>query len=549
MASSPISKISFATSGGDPIAVPLEWSRGLVVLECGLPELGLIELRRNDTPLELSARQVNGQLRVVADWPRSDAGCYSLILSWADASQPDDECTCQVLPAKLSQGEVEELVRDLQERLPASLAFALSRRGAFAGVTLVAPGAVTLAQELDQLRRAVDGEPGRAGLAALLRSIARQPHQVLETDVRWTPSERARLVHVPGLAHAFGRPGNVDAERRPAMVPERRATHATDVYENQVVRLYHDLVVRRLRALTKVQRNDALKDQARQVLARLLTARRGAAFLDGVTSPVTLSSRGSMVLFKRQDYRAVSEGLRDLRRRALISLDEPKATAPLNNLPHLYERWLTWQVIVAALQTGNELGFEQERVSLLKRHGDEFLVDVLPGGNRAIVELHHPARETKVRVFAQRYYTPEGTALRSLSFRQIPDVAIEVESPSATEVVIFDAKYKLGSEGSGAAAADGRPAKADIDAMHTYSDAIRDAADRRVVCLAAILYPGANIDYGAHLAALRARPGQTEALQSALRARLEPVFAATSSSPPGPGQRVTSDATQTTDTS
>jgi PD-(D/E)XK nuclease superfamily/Domain of unknown function (DUF2357) len=526
MASSPISRISFVTSGGDPIAAPLEWQRGLVVLECGLPELELVELRRNDTPLELLARRVNGQLRVVADWPPSDAGYYSLMLSWGDGSRPDDEYACQVLPAKLDQAEVEELVRDLQERLPASLAFALSRRGAFAGVTLVPPGDATLEQELDHLRRAVDGGPGRAGLAALLRSIARQPHQVLETEVHWTTSERARLVHVPGLAHAFGRPGNVDAERRPMMVPERRATHVTDVYENQMVRLYHDLVVRRLRTLTNVRRHDALKNQVQQVLARVSAARRVAAFLDDVTPLASSSSRGSMVLLKRQDYRAVSEGLRDLRRRALIRLDEPKTTAPLSNLPHLYERWVTLEVIVAALQTGNELGYEHDRVTLLRRHGDELLVDLLPGGNRAIVELSHATRGTKVRVFAQRHYTPEGTGLRSISFRQIPDVAIEVEGRSRTEVILFDAKYKLGSEGTANAAADGLPAKADIDAMHTYSDAIRDVADRRVVSLAAILYPGRNMDYGAHLAALRARPGQGEALQSELCRRLEPVFAA-----------------------
>jgi predicted component of viral defense system (DUF524 family) len=237
-----------------------------------------------------------------------------------------------------------------------------------------------------------------------------------------------------------------------------------------------------------------------------------------------------MVLLKRQDYRAASEGLRDLRRRVRIRLDEPKAEAPLRNLPYLYERWLTLQVIVAALQTGHELGYEHDRPTLLRRHGDELLVDLLPGGNRALVELTHATHETTVRVFAQRYYSLKGAALRSISFPQIPDVAIEVERPSRTDVILFDAKYKLGSEGTADGAADGRPAKADIDAMHAYSDAIRDAEGRRVVCLAAILYPGGDMDYGAHLAALRARPGQGEALQSALRTRLEPVFAAAGTS-------------------
>ena len=55
-----------------------------------------------------------------------------------------------------------------------------------------------------------------------------------------------------------------------------------------------------------------------------------------------------------------------------------------------------------------------------------------------------------------------------------------------------------------------------IGTMHAYRDAVRDAADRRVAELAAVLYPGPAVRYGRGLEALPAVPGQPGALAARL---------------------------------
>jgi len=75
-----------------------------------------------------------------------------------------------------------------------------------------------------------------------------------------------------------------------------------------------------------------------------------------------------------------------------------------------------------------------------------------------------------------------------------------------------EAKYKLDSEVSDASDAGAHPKKDDIDKMHAYRDAIRDASGKRVVALASILYPGPTIRYGDGIAALKAVPGEADEL-------------------------------------
>ena len=112
--------------------------------------------------------------------------------------------------------------------------------------------------------------------------------------------------------------------------------------------------------------------------------------------------------------------------------------------------------------------------------------------------------------------------------------------------MIFDPKYKLdtetadassndageeaageeaepeaaGEEAEPEAAGAGKPKKIDIDKMHAYRDSIRDVDDHRVVQYAAILYPGLTVEYGVGLAAVAARPSDSE-FTDALRAVLE----------------------------
>ena len=83
----------------------------------------------------------------------------------------------------------------------------------------------------------------------------------------------------------------------------------------------------------------------------------------------------------------------------------------------------------------------------------------------------------------------------------VPDMAILLwAGGELASALVFDAKYKRDGQ---------RPVMADIDKMHTYRDAIRDAAGRRIVSYAAIVYPGEGVDYAGKVGAVSAVPGRT----------------------------------------
>ena len=88
----------------------------------------------------------------------------------------------------------------------------------------------------------------------------------------------------------------------------------------------------------------------------------------------------------------------------------------------------------------------------------------------------------------------------------------------APRLYIFDPKYKLIAENADAGRGDGKPKKEDIDKMHAYRDAIRDASGERVVEYAAIMYPGSETEtYGQGLEALSSLPGSVGVLETRLR--------------------------------
>jgi hypothetical protein len=520
MASSRSSEIAFATDRGEPVDRPAEWVKALVVLSCELTSMGSVEVHRNDTRLAVSARQIGGTSRVVAEWPRANAGNYTIFIAGIPG-QADQEIGLTISPARLTDAELARIVQDLQEDLPASLAFALSRRGATAGLRMLPPGLATPEQELDHLRRAVMGSPGKPGLTRLLASIARQPHQVLESGVRWTSAEAARQIHPAAVAQVYSRPGNIGADAGPVSVPERQVRHTSDVYENQVVRLYAEQVANRLRALGALGSRAGVTDQVKELLRALTAARRGAVFLDSVTTLATAPSQITTTLIQRPDYRAIYQGLLDLQRRAVLRTDLPDSDAALADVPRLYERWTTGQALVATLHAADRCGYVLDHFDLIRRRREhELVVDLLRGGNTPLAQWSNAERGTKMKLFIQRVYMPDAEGLHSISFQQKPDIAVEVSGAKETAVVIFDAKYKLRGE------EDGRPAKSDIDTMHAYSDAIRDGAARRVVRSASVLFPGESDTYGKQIAAIRARPGEREQLAADLQERLLPVLEA-----------------------
>jgi predicted component of viral defense system (DUF524 family) len=310
------------------------------------------------------------------------------------------------------------------------------------------------------------------------------------------------------------------------------------VYENRLVKSYLHQVQERLQRVERVlEEGRSLRSyaeqqtEARMLREQLQQARRQAVFLEEVALPVHLPTRVTMVLLNRPLYRAALEGYLELHRSARVLLDEPSLEAPLENLPYLYQVWGTLEVIGVLLATAAELGYEVMEQRLVTRSRGEAYVRVLRDGQAAVV-LRHPSHGTTVRLTPKPTYGRLG-ALRSISYQQEPDVVVEVEELSGeVRVYLFDPKYKLQGElvesqtTSGAAdvpaggGGDGRPKKIDIDTMHAYRDAIRNAAQERVVKYAAILYPGPGVRYGDGIEALRAYPGAEQELESRVRAVL-----------------------------
>jgi hypothetical protein len=483
--------------------------------------LSKARLLRNGEPLRLVAQTLDDVVGVFAEWPLSGTGSYRLILDSADA---DEERLVVVQPEKISEEAYGRLINDLQTSLPASIAIGLQSTGALTGLELRPPGETTLAQELARLRRAIHGTTSYGGLAATLRAIARDPHRILIKTQRWLRREHVRRLEPTGLVASIQRPNNIEpASQLPRQLPDVRVEHTVDVYENRLLRSYHDQVTGRLRRLHNAftaQRTFTAVLEVEELLKLLRRGRGEAEFLDDVSPLTQIPTTVTMVLLKRPEYRSLLQGYLHFRRSAFVELDEPTLEAPLENLPHLYEVWGTLQLIEALLDVAAELGFIT-RSHALARHFEGVLNNkILRGGARALV-INKEANDTTVRLVPQWKFIGSGSGLHSISFTQIPDITVEVQRRGERPALyVFDPKYKLQSEDLDSGA-NGKPKKIDIDAMHAYRDAIHDFDGVRVVRYAAILYPGPGVQYGKRLEAISARPDEPQSLRMRLRALLE----------------------------
>ena len=476
--------------------------------------------------MPIFVKELAGRVRVLADWPQSGAGNFDLTLAFRDGSWTEQRILC----CRATETEPRWLWRrcwtDLQQRLPASIAIALQRAGALSGIEIVAPEETTLAEELHRLTRAARGTPTRAGLVDVLRLLAEQPHQVLRGYEEWRHRERARRIDAARLPQAFNRAGNLDRDRLPTLVPERPVVHVTDTYENRLVEAFYRQVNLRLRLLLAAlqqRRYLSLAEEAAEVLGRLDVARRVASFLDDVSDLAEAPGRVTMVLLKRPEYRAALEGFLEFRRRALVRISEPSIDAPLENLPFLYETWGVLEVIAVLLDLAADLGYQVRLQRICSRRAGHLWIQVLRDGQAALV-LSHPQLDRTIAMIPQRSYSPGAENLHSVSFLQRPDIAVEITENDRTDVYVFDPKYKLESEEEDVEDASGRPKKIDIDAMHSYRDAIRGKAGERVVRYAAILYPGPATLYTPGLAALNADPRDSQSLKECIRNALLPAL-------------------------
>lgn len=516
MDSPPTSRIRFRSPAGQPIAGPGEWQEALIEVDAAAERWRDLALWVQGQRLEIFRQVVDGKDCVLARWARSGPGRYRFRLR---CGEEEEERLVEIAPRKLSPEAFGRLLEDLERRLPLAVALGLRRGGGLTGVTARELRKISLAEEVERLRCALEGTPSRTGLLAVLAQLARDPHRVLATTGLWVPRQRLRRPDPAGLRQALWRADNLDAERSLRRAIDLRVEPRVDVFENRLVKTFADEVERRLRRLADFVGERSPGPEVAELLAKLVSARRAATFLAEVSRLRWPAGRPTMVLMKRPAYRAAYEGYLDFHRGLMVLLDAEELEAPLENLPDLYELWCTLQVLDALLETATKLGWQVRHQRLVYPAAGGFYVQVLSGGE-PLVRLGLPGDGGEVAFFAQRSYTAKGSPLRSLSYEQIPDVAVELTRPGAApKVFLFDPKYKLKGEADGDPPAE-RPKKDDVDKMHAYRDAIRDAHGRRVVAHASILYPGVDVRFAPGLEALQAVPGE----EQPLRARLRNIF-------------------------
>jgi hypothetical protein len=503
---------------GEPIDAPREWTPGYLELDELDPDAWeRARVTVNGETLPVSLRRLKGRRRVLAEWPRLGAGRYRVRIDGV-GDRASAEHQLELTPAKFADGEFDTLVADLQARLPLSIVLALHRGGApLAGVETEALQERSWENELELLRRVLDGVTGRPGLPELLRRIAHDPHKALDTVDRPVRTERARRPSVAALRRALRTSREaLDDDGLPLTLDDRRVVVSYDTAENRLVRGVCDLVRRRLGRLQSV--GSRLGAEAQDELAALLDrharAQRPAAFLAEVSAQRQPPVQPSMVMMRDSRYRAVHAIWRELTRQLLVTFDEPGLEAPLDNVPRLYERWAALVAVEALLAAAAEAGWQVVEQRLVERRPDGIYARLLRDG-APVLRLRDPVTQATARLVPQRSFHPDAGALRSTSLTQRPDLTLEVrDANGGMRLLVLDPKYKLDGEIGDEASV--TPKKTDIDKMHAYRDAIVDARDgRRVVAFAATIYPGPDVAYDT-VAALQGRPGRADVLVARL---------------------------------
>ena len=426
---------------------------------------------------------------------------------------------------KLTRDAFTRMIDALESALPTSIAVGLQRMGGLQGIRLLPHRESTLAQEILRLRRAVRGTPIRPGLAQTLRIVARDPHQVFRSDSVWMRADQVRRPQSTRLALAVAAAGNVSKEKKLRRLIDQRVEHTADVYENRLLKTFIGEVASRLRHLrAETADREIESSQLEELYTELRGARRAATFLTEVITPSDLPIVLTMVLINRPEYRAVLDGLVEYRRSVAVHLEETALEAPLQNLPHLYQRWCLLEVIDAVIRVAGEQGYRVVEERLSHRRQGALFIDVLPVG-MSLFRFRHDKSSTEATLTHEPRFNRESLP-SSVSFEQVPDIVLEVRArDSEPSLFVFDPKYKLDSESVAEEEPSRGPQKTDIDKMHAYRDAIRGKGGEQVVQYAAILYPGPCRYFGENIAALQAVGGCENRLRKDLDEVLARAFA------------------------
>lgn len=504
--------MQFFSADGSSIEGPREWDPAVIDLGVEPDDWESVGLTINGIAAVVYAARRFGESRTLADWPRSGPGAYRLVVETRTGSRSR---TVTVGSAKLGVRGLADLIEDLERRLPASIALGLQRAGGLVGLRIRPPAENTLEQEVLRLRRAVEGPANEPGLLFLVPAIAADPHSMLARENHWVRRERARRVSAAALVQTLTRPGNIGRMALPERVLDSRVQATFDVYENRLLKAFIQEVLGRLRRLERVAADSGSAPEIRELRRSLQDTDRRAGFLRDVAVGSQAADRLTMVLVREPRYRALLDRFQELHRSLWVELDDDRLEAPLQNLPSLYQSWGTLHLIDALLEIAVELGFHVTQQRIVHRRPGAVFLKILRDGVPA-VRLEHRPTGASVILTPERSYG-RGGEQRSVSFVQRPDVTVEIRFSSGhVDLLLFDPKYKLDADDEGS----GIPIKSDVDKMHSYRDAIRDAEGQHLVRFAATIYPGRTQHYGRDVAAIGAVPGAPEEVRGMLLAVL-----------------------------
>ncbi|ADU29393.1 DUF2357 domain-containing protein [Evansella cellulosilytica] len=499
------------------IQEPKEWQSVILEIAVDIDRWDYYELSINNQPVELFLKIIGASKRLVTKSFRFSAGHYKLKLFYDKANRYRN---FTVVPSKISKDAHVVMLEELIYKLPVDISVSLNRLGAFTGIRFVPTTHSTVAQELLRIQRAILGTNKKMGLVKVLDILTKAPHRILKTQDVWVRSEYVRRPNATKIAYSLVQPNNLSSQSLPVRLMDSRVEHSYNIYENQLLQLYIHQVNTQLRKLKKILlalNNQSLYEQVILLETKMERATKSATFLHEVDVPNHISLKITMVLLNVPAYRAVLDGFQEFRKVMISNINEREMDSPLENTPELYQKWGTLKILAILLDEALKAGYVVKMQRLLTPILGSNTVKVLSDGKPAII-LENPITNNIVRFIPERSFTSKGKSLRSISYIQRPDIAIEVSKPNGkTSIFLFDPKYKLQSEDEIFDNAlnhnnKGKPQKVDIDKMHAYRDAIRDEKGGQVVEHASILYPGETVEYINGLSAIQAYPSMDKEL-------------------------------------
>jgi hypothetical protein len=442
----------------------------------------------------------------------------SLTLSFADRPTLVETFELRIVPRKLDSERYEALIRAVQ-RDAVSIVYALS--GGREGAALQTPP-VRHGSLVEEYYTLVERHVTEA--LALVKQIGNRPQQTLRSQpgVASLPEvdrlDGAALAEalrgpldelpddlLPPLQSALRPPEQSRGGPLPRTVPTTRSAASHDLIEHRLLKHVLQVLAWRLgfvremirREIQRRQRNAQVLDESgplalfeswqKRCGLALRSLRQSLALpLLAAVGPLHALPGPTHLMRREPRYRRLYELYRQLRAVPFIALDSPTLWLPIQELPLLYEQWCALQTIKALLPLGKVV--EQALVTREAESADplhsRWTLRLRQNQPLLVVERDDGSR---LAAFYQRRYQPQPPASSRLGaldpFVRIPDIAIETSGGALpTQVLIFDAKYRVASDGS-------VPQDA-LDDAYAYRSAI-GVAGARATLGAFLLFPGA----------------------------------------------------------